>query len=289
MTPKALPGAIWKDGIKGLINKGAVKEDEVEWSGIREWLDLQTGKVSKEDVLAYLDANGVQVQEVVLGDVANDRLPADWVVEESPDEPGYWEVRDAQGIMVGDGEGREAALANVRGTDTRSASETKYSQYTLPGGQNYREVLLTLPEKKNAPIGGGKSAATMLFERDMMEKYAGETFPSVYGKLNGNEIDKYEMLVREDRNSAKSESMAQDRRNNYKSSHWDQPNVIAHIRLNDRVDADGAKTLFVEEIQSDFGQDTKKQRDAINRAVDDDFTGIIERMKRAGVLEVSCD
>jgi hypothetical protein len=76
---------------------------------------------------------------------------------------------------------------------------------------------------------------------------------------------------------------------NYKSSHWSQPNVLAHIRLNDRVDADGAKTLFVEEIQSDFGQDTKKQRDAINRAVDDDFEGIIQRMKDAGVLEVNCD
>ena len=33
----------------GLINKGAVKEDEVvEWSGIREWLDLQTGKEARK-------------------------------------------------------------------------------------------------------------------------------------------------------------------------------------------------------------------------------------------------
>ena len=26
----------------------------------------------------------------------------------------------------------------------------------------------------------------------------------------------------------------------YQSSHWDQPNVLAHIRVNDRTDADGA-------------------------------------------------
>ena len=47
--------------------------------------------------------------------------------------------------------------------------------------------------------------------------------------------------------------------------------------------------LFVDEIQSDFGQSFKKQRDAISKAVDNDFEGIIERMKKAGVVEVNCD
>ena len=45
----------------------------------------------------------------------------------------------------------------------------------------------------------------------------------------------------------------------FKSSHWDQPNVLAHIRLNDRTDADGKRVLFVEEIQSDWGQEGKKK------------------------------
>ena len=29
-------------------------------------------------------------------------------------------------------------------------TNTKYGNYTLPGGQNYREVLLTLPPKSSA-------------------------------------------------------------------------------------------------------------------------------------------
>jgi hypothetical protein len=45
----------------------------------------------------------------------------------------------------------------------------------------------------------------------------------------------------------------------YQSSHWDQPNVLAHIRVNDRTDADGSKVLFVEELQSDWGQEGKKR------------------------------
>ena len=29
----------------------------------------------------------------------------------------------------------------------------------------------------------------------------------------------------------------------YRSSHWDEPNVLAHVRMNDRVDAD-AKPIY---------------------------------------------
>jgi hypothetical protein len=42
---------------------------EVEWSGIDEWLDLQNGKVSKQEVMDFLAQNGVQLTETVLGGV----------------------------------------------------------------------------------------------------------------------------------------------------------------------------------------------------------------------------
>jgi hypothetical protein len=40
----------------------------------------------------------------------------------------------------------------------------------------------------------------------------------------------------------------------YKSSHWEQPNVLAHMRVQDRVGPNGEKVLHVEEIQSDWHQ-----------------------------------
>lgn len=40
---------------------------------------------------------------------------------------------------------------------------------------------------------------------------------------------------------------------NFQSSHWDEPNIIAHVRYNDRM-VDGKKTLHLEEIQSDWHQ-----------------------------------
>jgi hypothetical protein len=44
----------------------------------------------------------------------------------------------------------------------------------------------------------------------------------------------------------------------FRSGHFDQPNILAHIRVNDRV-VDGKKTLFVEEVQSDWHQAGRKK------------------------------
>jgi hypothetical protein len=39
----------------------------------------------------------------------------------------------------------------------------------------------------------------------------------------------------------------------YQSSHWDEPNPLAHLRVSDRV-TDGKKTLLIDEVQSDWHQ-----------------------------------
>ena len=70
----------------------------------------------------------------------------------------------------------------------------KYSDYQLPNGENYREVLIQYPDAKGT----------------------------------------------------------------YSSSHFDEPNILAHMRVNDRV-IDGKKTLFIEEIQSDWHQSGRKK------------------------------
>ena len=65
MQTKQAPAGAWKAQIKGLVNKGVVKQDEVTWSGVEDWLDLQGGKTSKEAVAEYLRQGGVQVAGVV--------------------------------------------------------------------------------------------------------------------------------------------------------------------------------------------------------------------------------
>lgn len=63
---KAAPAKDWSAFIQGLPQKG-VKAEEIEWSGIHEWLALLPGKVGQGQLAHYLDGQGVQVCEVVLG------------------------------------------------------------------------------------------------------------------------------------------------------------------------------------------------------------------------------
>ena len=44
----------------------------------------------------------------------------------------------------------------------------------------------------------------------------------------------------------------------FTGGHYSEPNVLAHIRFNERVDPDGNKVLFIEEIQSDWAQKGRK-------------------------------
>ena len=49
------------------------------------------------------------------------------------------------------------------------------------------------------------------------------------------------------------------RETQFRSSHFDQPNILAHVRFNERTDADGKRVLFIEELQSDWAQKGRKE------------------------------
>lgn len=199
----------WKSAIKGLVNKGLVKQDEIEWTGVNEWLDLQSGKVTKEQINEFLQNNGVRIEEMQLGSlktvenqINNEINQFNYRVEIDNDEALFFDPDDELVTYVE----LPRKVTDVIDKYERTAS-TKYGQYTLPGGENYRELLLTLPEK----ISVGSELAQVEY-----------VFP-------------------------------------FRSSHWDNENIISHIRINDRVDVDGAKVLFVEELQSDWAQAGRKQ------------------------------
>lgn len=109
----------------------------------------------------------------------------------------------------------------------------KYSQYTLPGGQNYRELLLQLPAK-NPPAS---------FEQWQERR-------GYYPTDNPVELAQRRALYE----SGDAPNPEQPEGAVYRSSHWDEPNILAHVRFNDRTDADGKKVLHLEELQSDWHQ-----------------------------------
>lgn len=243
------PAGAWKSYIAALTQKG-VKKDEIEWSGVNDWLDLKDGKVAKADLLAYLDANGVQVEEIALSEsgfdyqdlsVQNTGFGDYGIVNNETDEyvGGTYPTRR---------EAREAA------DEMLNNKPTKYAQYALPGGENYRELLLRLPDREP-----DFSVDDLIDE--MVKKYGKA---AIYDQIDDNYFsikDSFPgMLSEEDqaRYAAAVNSSRKERRP-YRSGHWDDSNILAHIRIDDRIDPDGKKVLFVEELQSDWGQDGKKK------------------------------
>lgn len=117
---------------------------------------------------------------------------------------------------------------------------TKYEQYTLPIGENYRELLLTLPPMTNESRAISNQLAEMA--RQLHEEF-GERLVST---APPERLAEYDALG--DRQEALEKAAT------YRSSHFDQPNILAHVRFNERVDAEGRRTLFIEEVQSDWHQ-----------------------------------
>ena len=260
VAAKSLAAAGWKEQIKGWVNKGIVKQSEVEWSGLVEYLDMQEGKITKETVSEFLKNNGVKVETVTLGDRADmakiaslegiaeaqsaltELYNTDTVLKAEFET--YRKLVEADAPRDQLAEARipiDERLENEFGTDLdeyirdayeSSAAETKYSRYVLPGGENYRKVLVTLPVDQKA-----RNAA--------QAKY--------------NELTDAGMSLMEAKEQAQ-KSLPQE----FRSSHWDESNVLVHLRMNDRTDADGKRVLFVEEVQSDWGQEGKKKGFAAN-------------------------
>jgi hypothetical protein len=219
-----------------------VKPEELEYTGLADFLrSKQT--VTKPEIQDYLAANRVDLQEVRLGEISAEQSAA---IAQTKNR--YREITDSiantrqqvEEGLISSQEARAilAPLSAERGRldnqiFSNTAPATKFSSYTLPGGENYREILLTLPERTRVKslqeVNDGRSqrgAAPLTQER-------------------------YDELV--------ARGGLQDyAEGTFKSSHFDQPNILAHMRVNDRV-VDGKKTLFIEEIQSDWHQAGRKK------------------------------
>jgi hypothetical protein len=172
-----------------LTKAKGVKQEEVQWSGVGDWLNSQTGPVTKVAIVDYLRANELRVSEVVQGG------------EQKVGKP----VPDGAGGLATPTIGRAATFA----------------KWQIPGGDNYRELLITLP---NPP-----------------KRW-----------LNGEPITAEDLSTESGRDAA--ERVGSTDRPDFRGGHFEEPNVVAHVRFNDRVGQDGAKVLFVEEVQSDWHQ-----------------------------------
>ena len=317
---KASAAKGWKDYLKGLMGKGAVKAEELKWSGLEEWLDLQGGRVSKDQVMEFLKGNGVKIDEVVRGDPERPS-PAvrEWkALDDELGDMGY------ELIMEPDPHTGESVLVSLEHMATRAIypfepdrgfvpyenapalparvdeigarlaniesempsremggdGDTKFHAYQLAGARaNYRELVLTAPFRQqpapfkppeplaelppgyepihdaNAPEGGrwGVTPPGQTHARP----WAG-SHPTREAAIEAA-LKQYNELVRV---THEGQWRAENERRGFRDAHFPEENPVAHVRFNERTDADGARVLFIEEIQSDWAQ--KGRREGFN-------------------------
>lgn len=256
---KDMPASQWKSWLNSNASKLGIKKEEIEWTSLNEYFDLRgKDKLSKQDVISYLENNGVKVEEVLLGSGASNlnysseyALPEVMFIAERY----QGEANDALAIAIANDYDAYKALTNkfpeleedddwavnvalsvTNGTGSLQTA-TRHHDWQLEGGENYRELLLTLPTPMEA---------YNKFTDKLRAKYGQGGFDNL--PLTKDERATLDRLINESANKPFEYPQ-----------HWNQKNVVAHVRFNDRVDAEGNRILFIEELQSDWAQKGREE------------------------------
>jgi hypothetical protein len=199
------------DALIHMLENNGVKPDEIKWSGLE---DLRgKPRITPDEVKEHLAANAIQIKEVT-----------------------HKELSEPIENIIARGEG----LAE---------RPTRYGSYTLPGGENYREMLLTLPPKTVPQYFIGYKG--------------GSTIGQGYSNLAEAKSEMEDLFAGRDdieiRPGRGDRSITTRNADNFTSGHWDEPNVLGHVRFNDRTGPNGEKLLHIEELQSDWHQKGRTQ------------------------------
>lgn len=273
-----MPNAAGPDQIKGILNGGGVSKEEIEWSQVLDYIDGYTedgdNRIEKDHLLRFVRKQKVRLDEKVLGrsgdyDEWERQRGRVWTENNAT-------LRELFDLSIG----RPTVQVNVkkltgpitefelylqalpqdmhepairfRETDARihwldqheppsPDGDTKFSQWRLPGGKNYQERLLILSADKNGNLPLGYRV-----EKNNNGKWT---------VWNDNGIELGTWPTRE---SAIKSQQRQVGAKLFESTHFDEPNIVVHIRHDDRIGPNGEKILFVEEAQSDWHQQGKK-------------------------------
>jgi len=142
---------------------------------------------------------------------------------------------------------------------------TKFHNYILPGGENYREVLFTLAEPEDEYVASKIDSMDLTQLRELYRRIDINGWETLEPEEQGD-ADQLRAIMkenlkywREGGNWDDSALQMIEKGNRFYSGHWSEPNVLAHARMQDFTDKDGNKVLVCEEVQSDWHQAGKRK------------------------------
>jgi len=264
---------------KGMLLKAGVKQDELDWLGLDEVLSKD--KITKTEIEQHINDNRIRVvEEIAMDDgLAKEMNFETGRTETLTPEEAYGDdyiSEEAQQIM----ENFNSDLLEVDVPMTlERATEIAIDQY------NAEPLIRVTDNNTGYTITGNDGVGYSIFRnyeqsnnwRNSLNNGENNNRETTYS-LNEAQIQA-EMLAQDNgdmnayfdgarwreytvdrgetgENYTETKLILDDSKegNFYESSHYEEANILASIRHTDRIADDGSKVFFVEEIQSDWGQ-----------------------------------
>lgn len=309
-------GPMPAEDVGKMLRNGGISPDEMKWTGLDDYLKSKADvtpeekkkgkdKVTPEEIREHLAENNIKLEEVHKGvpkpiewksypngDIYNSdgytitRIPGN----------GLYSLRSHGGSNIGDifdtlDEAKEKA-EYYRNNTGENTVPTKYSYYQLPGGTNYREMLLTAPNlgrdiKYSRLVDDWRQAQKASLDYMNEHPMDVRTRDPIQFDLSHKlaiakeALDKY----KEEKDKASPGGVYRPDANAFITRHWeDHPNVLAHTRFNDRTGPNGERLLHLEELQSDWHQKGRDKGYQTDRSKEP-----MKATRNAGYWEVHLD
>jgi len=237
-----MQGPMQASAIKKMLQNNGVKADEMKWIGLDDFLEKER-KITPEQMLEHIQQNNIQLTEVVLGksDIAIPQELADLRVEALEAEHGFTRLlNDAVSLLQRNQVDSHVAYMDLfryaKGEEDLPAKylaiAPDYDWEALPKAQKTLTATRSARDIYEADFRGGQDYAETRHEGWVLS--GGQNYAEILFILPSLQ-------------------------ETYQTGHWEQENVVAHSRINERLGAGNENILFIEEIQSDWHQEGRKE------------------------------
>lgn len=224
-----------------VMKQPGVKKAEIEDRKLKQAFE-KAGKITKEEAQEIAKKHApAQLEEKVL------REPSIKDIEERAHELAYDDAFDelrADGMNRHEATDVAAEMAEDRIQQymdraaedlMESGASSQHGEWTLPGGENYREILLKMP----AFAGDRKLAEMEAARRRLDPEFHSHRYNELTQQIDALKAEK---------------ALHPEQFQGVKQHFAGEPGIIASLRVKDRVGPKGEKVLHIEEIQSDWHQ-----------------------------------
>lgn len=245
----------WKDIV-------GIKSDEAKFTGLSDFLNSKKPDETllKIELLNFIKDNHIELVFVNKSD-SNTFLGETYIKQR---ENGTYALayRDTDEFVNDDEFDSPQELTDVYENEEIFSGndvpyKTKYSKYVIKGNaRNYTELLVMLPDKAQQ----NRLFYNKLF--NLLSEQVKERMGIVPNTIEWNTFNIYDYkskLTSDELHQLNYiDSLSNVRHNTFSTVHWDERNILVHLRFDIRKDENENDVLFINELQSDWGQRGKK-------------------------------